>query len=335
MTQFVGSSSYLIKNNPAATRGQKQFVSVYEIPVGKPVLVIFGGALTTTDTKAYGYIEHIAKKIPQANDVDVYSAVYQFESVDPMLVKIQTFRRAGRKIALDTNAVIARRKEQQLQEINKNEPTPGYIEDLYDAIIQPRIVRGKPQETLKHMRDLVIYSHCHGAIVVKLLGDMAVKNMQQANFSPAQIKEILSNTVVIQHNPTAPLEDGVFTTLNFASATDDTLNYHDDFSKQVLGRKDIEPTFMGNDYANLFVASNLNKDIHGSEHGFSIGYQQTDDSLTEHGKIIFTAQRNALGNAITRAQEQRAPQSPEDMVNAPETNIANIFKKAKHFTSQR
>lgn len=335
MTQFVGSSSYLIKNNPGATQGQKQFVSVYEIPVGKPVLVILGGALTTTDAKAYGYIDHISKKIPQTTGVDIYSAVYQFESVDPMLVKIQTFRRAGRKIMLDANAIIARKKEQQLQEINANEPTPGYVEDLYDAIIRPRIIRGNPQATLKNMRDLVIYSHCHGAIVVGLLGEMAVANMQQAGFSPAETKEILANTVVIQHNPTAPLENHVFTTLNFASATDDTLDYHDKFSKQVLGRKDIEPMFMGDDYANLFLASKLNKDTHGSEHGFSIGYQQTDDALTDQGKVLFAAQRNALGNALNRAKEQQSLLSPEDMIKGDNVNFAEMLNKAKAIMSQR
>lgn len=335
MTQFVGSSSYLVKNNPTATQGQKQFVSVYEVPVGKPVLVIFGGALTTTDRKAYGYIEHISQKLPQLRDVDVYSAVYQFESVDPMLVKIQTFRRAGRKIALDANAAIARKKEQQLQEINANEPTPGYIEDLYDTIIAPRIIPRNQQATLKNMRDLVIYSHCHGAIVVKLLGDMATINMQKAGFTPAETKEILANTVAIQHNPTAPLENHVFTTLNFASATDDTLDYHDDFSKRVLGRQDIEPTFMGDDYANLFLASKLNKDMHGSEHGFSIGYQQTDESLTDQGKVIFAAQRNALVNALNRAKEQQPLQSPQDMTKGDNVNFAELLTKAKAIMSQR
>lgn len=335
MKHFVGSSSYLIKNNPVSNPVQKQFVTAYEISVGKPVLVIFGGSLTTTEAKAYGYIKHIAQKIPQTSDVDIYSAVYQFESVDPMLVKMQTFRRAGRKIALDTNPTIARRKEHQLDEMNNNEPTLGYIEDLYDAIIQPRIIRGNPQATLKNMRDLVIYSHCHGAVVVKVLGEMAVANMQQAGFSPAQIKEILSNTVVIQHNPTAPLENHVFTTLNFASATDDTLDYHDKFSKQVLGRKDIEPMFMGDDYANLFLASKLNKDTHGSEHGFSIGYQQTDDALTDQGKVIFAAQRNALGNALNRAKEQQSLLSPEDMIKGDNVNFAEMLNKAKAIMSQR
>ena len=62
-------------------------------------------------------IEHIANAIPNTKDIDIYSAVYQFESLDPMLVKAHAFRRAGRKLKLDDNISIAQRKEQQLKQI--------------------------------------------------------------------------------------------------------------------------------------------------------------------------------------------------------------------------
>jgi hypothetical protein len=92
---------------------------------------------------------------------------------------------------------------------------------------------------------------------------------------------------------------------------------------------------MGDDYANLFLASKLNKDMHGSEHGFSIGYQQTDESLTDQGKVIFAAQRNALVNALNRAKEQQPLQSPQDMTKGDNVNFAEMLTKAKAIMSQR
>lgn len=323
MTDYVGSNSYLIKFNPNATGAQKRFNSVYQIPGNKPALIIFGGALTTTDNKAFGYIEHIANAIPNTKDIDIYSAVYQFESLDPMLVKAHTFRRAGRKLKLDDNISIAQRKEQQLKQINNVEPVPGYIEDLFDSIIAPRIVTNNPQATNKNMRGLVIYSHCHGAIVVNRLAEMTEVALKDAGMTPDMIAQSMSGIIVIQHNPTAPLENARFTTLNFMSGTDDTLNYYDDFSKTVLQKADLAPAFLGKDYANVFIAGKLNA-TNGSEHGFSIGFDSAQDKLTPDGRVIFDAQKNALRNAIEYAKTGAPLPAVEQIANGGDVNISQM-----------
>lgn len=146
--------------------------------------------------------------------------------------------------------------------------------------------------------------------------------MKDAGFDDNTIKQCLANVIVIQHNPTAPLEQAKFTTLNFVSASDDTLNYLDAFSKTVLGRDDIKPAFMGANYANVFVAGKLNK-TNGSEHGFSIGYKNNGDDLTPNGRIIFDAEQNAINNAIKSISNPTRP-VVEQLVSGDGVDIAKM-----------
>ena len=318
---FVGSSAHTIKLNP--DNGPKRFLYSDKINLNKPAMVVLGGALTTNETKAMGYIEHLSHVIQNKSGVDIYAAVYNFGTIDPMLIKANVFRRAGRQMRLDIDASIARRKETELAEINEQEPTPGYIEDLYEIIFEPRIIRGDVTQTARNLRNLIIYTHCHGAIVVNHMNDMAAQQMKDAGFDANAIKQCLANVIVIQHNPTAPLENAKFTTLNFMSASDDTLDYLDAFSKKVLGHDDVKPAFMGADYANVFVAGKLNS-TSGSEHGFSFGYRDNHAGLTPNGKIIFGAEQNALNNAIISAIAGTTVPSPEQLASGDNIDIAQL-----------
>lgn len=320
MMNYVGSSAHMIKQSP--TGGPRPFLYADKIDLDKPALVILGGALTTNEAKAIGYIEHLTNIIQNKSNANVYAAVYKFGTVDPMLIKANVFRRAGRKMALDMDASIARRKEQELTEINKIEPIPGYIEDLYEIIMEPRIIHGNAEQTARNLRNLIIYTHCHGAIVANHFTDMAVQQMKDAGFDDNTIKQSLANVIVIQHNPTAPLEKANFTTLNFMSASDDTLNYLDSFSKTVLGRDDVKPAFMGANYANVFVAGKLNK-TNGSEHGFSIGYKNNGTDLTPNGRVIFGAEQNAINNAINSVNNPILP-TVEQLVSGNGVDITQM-----------
>lgn len=319
---FVGSGAHIIKQNQNSTGAGQHFLYADQIDINKPAVVIFGGALTTTEDKAFGYIEHLSNIIKDKSGIDLYAAVYKFGTMDPMLVKANVFRRAGRKMALDMDANVARRKEQQLAEINDMEPTPGYIEDLYEIVIEERIIRGNVAQTARNFRNLIIYTHCHGAIVVNHMTDMAAQQMKDAGFDDNTIKQCLANVIVIQHNPTAPLENAKFTTLNFMSASDDTLNYLDAFSKKILGHDDVKPAFMGTDYANVFVAGKLSK-TNGSEHGFSVGYKHNGTDLTPNGQVIFSAEQNAINNAIKSVNNPTLP-TPEQLVSGTGVDIEQM-----------
>lgn len=333
MTQFIGSMAHLIKHNKNSNGAQRPFVYSDRIDINVPSLVILGGALTTDESRAMGYISHMLRNIKNVSDVNIYAAVYEFGTVDPMLVKANVFRRAGRKMALDMDATIARRKEQELNEINTTEPTPGYIEDLYEIIFEPRIIRDNPTATAKNMGNMVLYSHCHGAIVVNMLADMATRQMQSAGFDKATINQCMANVIVIQHNPTAPLENAKFTTLNFMSASDDTLNFFDAFSKNVLWRDDIAPAYMGSDYANVFIAGKLNR-TNGSEHGFSVGYRDNGADLTPNGKVIFGAEQNALNNAVNNMLSGIKTIDVEQLVAGHGIDVAQMRANGKELLSK-
>ncbi len=302
----------------------RRFLYSDKVDIKSPALVALGGALTTNADKAFGYIEHLSRVIQDKHDLNIYAAVYDFGAVDPMLVKANIFRRAGRKITLDMDTNVARRKEQQLAQINEMEPVPGYIEDLYEIIIEPRIIRGNAQATANNLRNLIIYSHCHGAVVVNQLTEMATQQMKSAGFDDKTILQCMANVVVIQHNPTAPLENAKFTTVNFMSASDDTLNFYDTFSKNVLRTDDLPPTYMGSDYANVFIAGKLNQ-ANGSEHGFSVGYKNNQHDLTENGRTIFSAEQNAINNAISVAKHAKLPSpTAETLVAGDNVNVAQM-----------
>ena len=332
MMNYVGSSAHIIKQSPTPTGNGRRFLYADKIDLNKPALAVLGGALTTTEDKAFGYIEHLANIIQNKSSVNLYAAVYKFGTLDPMLIKANIFRRAGRKMALDMDANVARRKEQKLTEINEQEPTPGYIEDLYEILIEGRIIRGNAEQTARNMRNLIIYTHCHGAIVVNHFTEMAAQQMKDAGFDDKTIQQCLANVIVIQHNPTAPLENAKFTTLNFMSASDDTLNYLDTFSKNVLGHDDVKPAFMGADYANVFVAGKLNK-TNGSEHGFSIGYKGAGTDLTPNGQVIFGAEQNAINNAINSVNNPTLP-TAEQLVSGDNIDITQMRVNGREIFSK-
>lgn len=121
MINYVGSSAYLIKQNPEGTG--RRFLYANKIDVSKPAVVILGGALTTSEDKAMGYIEHLANIIKNKSSADLYAAVYKFGTVDPMLVKANVFRRAGRKWHwIWTPILRAAKNANWPKSMNKNQP---------------------------------------------------------------------------------------------------------------------------------------------------------------------------------------------------------------------
>lgn len=329
MTQYVGSNSWIIKRVPNARNGQQNFTYTDNIIPGRASLVILGGSLTVDTKAAFGYIDNIVGVLDDADNVDIYSAIYNFESLDPLLVKANIFRRAGRKIKLDMDAKVARRKEQQLQTIIENEPTPGYIEDLYDFLFEHTIVPNDINKTKFNLGKIVIYTHCHGATVLKQLGEIAYQNMQQMGYKASDISDALRNIIAIQHNPAAPLEHQMFTILNFMSASDDTLNFHDNFSRHVLNRRNIKPAFFGNNYNNVFIVGQMNKRP-GTEHGFSMGYApEKQYELTDDGKMIFGMEHNAINNAIKATQSDAPKPSIEALVNGKNVDFEMLAENGK------
>ena len=320
MITYTPSHSYLIQ----PVQNNQIYSMVSNIPLDQVALVILGGGVTTNEKRSAGYIKHILPFIQDSGliNVNVYGVVYSFGSLDSDLLKVNLFRRAGRKVKF--NADNAEQQEIKLKQINENEPIPEYILDLYDALIEPRIVHGNVIATSKNMRNLIFYNHCHGAVALSLLSEVTRINLKNAGFDDASVRNILKNIVAIQHNPVGPLENPLVTTINFLSASDDVLNYYNAFSENVLGKHDLEPSFFGNEYGNIFVAGQL-KSHTGSEHGFSDGYKpDAEQQLTANGQIIYSAEKNAIKNAITAAQNNTPIPSTEQFVSGTMINFAKM-----------
>ncbi len=307
MNKYIPSHSYLIY--PISKN--MGYSAASNIPLDTVALVVLGGGVTTDEKRAAGYIEHIAPVLKSADikDVNIYSTVYSFGSLDSDLLKINLFRRAGRKVKNT-----AAQQELKLKQINENEPIPEYVLDLYDELIEPRIVVGNVAATAKNMRNLIFYNHCHGAVALRLLAYVTHAELKKANFDDTSIANVLKSIVAIQHNPVGPLENAHTTNINFLSASDDVLEYHNAFSKHVMGNHNLAPSFLGESYGNVFVAGQL-KAQKTSEHGFSDGYKpEAHKQLTANGQIIFGAEKNAIKNAIISAQKNTPIATPEEFV---------------------
>ena len=325
MNKYTPSHSCLIRIMP----DNKTYSAASNIPLTKVALVILGGGVTTDEKRAAGYIEHIAPVLKSADikDVNIYSTVYSFGSLDSDLLKINLFRRAGRKVKNT-----AAQQELKLKQINENEPTPEYVLDLYDELIEPRIVVGNVAATIKNMRNLIFYNHCHGAVALRLLADVTYAELKNANFDDASIANILKSIVAIQHNPVGPLENAHTTNVNFLSASDDVLEYHNAFSKHVMGKHNLELSFFGELYGNVFVAGQL-KAQKGSEHGFSDGYKsESNVLLTENGKNLFRAEQNAIKNAVVATQNNTNVPSIKQLVSGDGVDFSAIKSNGDKIT---
>lgn len=329
MKQYVCSNSWLIKEAPKNAQMLQKFQYASDVPIDQLAVVILGGALTTNDRAGYGYIQHIAPVVAQGGGANVFCAIYDFQSLDPMLVKANVFRKNGKRYTLDEDKSTAIRKEDELKQIYANEPIPGYILDLYDTLFDTRIVPDNPKQTIANFRNLIFYTHCHGGVALCQLSDLLEQGLKDAGFSENHIQTIMKNVVAIQHNPTGPLHGTKFTTVNFASVSDDTLNWHDDISKQILKQDTLVPTYV--DKVKLFVAGKL-KIKNGAEHGFSDGYKNEpgEKRLTDNGKIIFGAEQNALKNAVRAVHNHQPVPSPEILVSGDEITFSETFNHSQN-----
>lgn len=330
MTQYKYSTALPIKRMPTTAIESQSYTHVNKIPQNQIALVALGGAVTTDMKTASGYIKHLESLLKSANikNTTVYSVIYSFGSVQAELLKVNLFRRAGRKVKIHADNVA--QKERELKQMNENEPIPEYVLDLYDDFIEPRIVAGDVAQTIKNMRNLIFFAHCHGAVALHFLADVTRNELKNNGFDDKSADTILKSIVAIQHNPVGPLEQSPITAINFISASDDVLEYHNDFSKRVMGQHDLSPAFLGEPYGNIFVAGKL-KDSKGSEHGFSDGYKaDADKLLTENGKVIFRAEQNALINAITAAQNNMPIPTPEQMVDGNSIDFKSMQTHGQH-----
>lgn len=116
---------------------------------------------------------------------------------------------------------------------------PQYIQDIFDAIIMPRLCHSNNQrldlnDALKNMRRLNIVAHCHGASTVIILEKLMQTHMTKLGYSPTEQKHILSQCVTLAYNPDAPTALSKTNLINIESASDSCSRYKTQFMEWLL-----------------------------------------------------------------------------------------------------
>lgn len=306
MTAYTPSNAYIIQRIPASPGNVSHTINCDAVPVDVPCFVAFGGELTYCDRFANSYAKTLETALREngITGQNIYSVVYEFGSLDSSLERANLFRKAGRKLTLSSHAKTNRNRENNLLIMNENEPTPNYVIQLYNILLRPRICDNQNKriqcaDAINRMGRIKFYAHCHGAVAIFQMANYMFGEMLNFGYTDDEIKQVMKSLLVVQHSPLAPLENAKFTTISFASAEDVMLNHHNNFTKYIFNNSaDIVPSFFEEPMGNLMIAGKLKNTIAG-EHDhlgltkeFFVGKYLTDD-----GKLLFSAERNAIVRA--------------------------------------
>ncbi len=330
---YKPSNVRIIKSVPKTPDNEYGVVDVDAIDFNSPCIVVFGGELTDNPRFANHYIKQMKHVLGEqdAQRVNIYSLYYDFGSRDTNSERVQLFRAAGHRIRNMSTPI--EKINQNIEHMAQTEPTPKYIQRLYDMIINPILVSGAAGTRLdinivaQRMSNVRFYAHSHGAAVISMLGTYTVQKMKVMGYGAREIRNALRNIVVIQHGPITPLEHPDFTTLSFASASDTKMNLHNKFSEYAYENScDLFPSYFDRGGANLFAAGEVSTLItkeHDNE-GLT-----NPEHLTEDGQIIFDAERNAIRNSM-RMAGQPTP-SVRDLVAGPGVNFDMLAANGQWF----
>ena len=269
---------------------------VNTIPIDKPCLVILGGELTVSRRFANGYASTFEKLIKyyKITDLDIYSACYDFE-------KHSTDRKHERK-----NAFADARARIQHPTPLKYAVDTQYIQNLYDILIRPRIADANDKkysdgQAKKNMRNLILYTHCHGSAPVYAFQDIMKKDMKRLGYDTQAIYDIMKSLLVVQHAPVMPLEKQFFNTVSFMSANDTYMNFQNIFSEYVAeNNSDLVPSYFS--AGNFFVTHAFTPHYIAEHQIIGLVPDKEQDMLTPDGAIIMAAERNTIINGIKATQ---------------------------------
>lgn len=319
--EYTPTKAFVMKEVPRDEQFEHGVAPTDTIEVGKPTLIVFGGDMTYKPQNANYYIKRMRKILDcgDVKDVNIYAAYYFFGLHDYKGYRATIFKAAGHKI-----------KHSLTTKQAKEVPTPDYIQDLFEMLFLPLIVN--KEKALENVSKVRIFAHSHGAMVARVLGDFMAAQMRKMGYAPDEIKKIQQNIVVIQHGPTTPLENPRFTTLSFGSAEDIMMDMHNRFSKYAYDNSiDMYPSYFSQGGARLFATYRLAHGVDG-EHGID-GLTETA-YLTDDGKIIHAAERNAIVNSLRAAANNQPMPTVESLVSSPGVNFQEMKSNGEYFYGQ-
>lgn len=106
-----------------------------------------------------------------------------------------------------------------------DEYKPEYINTLFEKIILPRISDGRGNRldtdaAAINIRKLNILTHCHGAFVAQMMGDLTESKMHELGYTPAEVNKILSQLLVVSMAPACTVEKSKYRFCSFMSLSD-------------------------------------------------------------------------------------------------------------------
>ncbi|MDE6481509.1 MAG: hypothetical protein K2L25_01665 [Alphaproteobacteria bacterium] len=283
------------------TDNSHNYKETQSMDISKPCILILGGENTNSDSVASSYFRSIKETLKNnriTSNLNLYSACYDFGQRDSKLDRFSLFYqfRTPKQLA-DINAAYLL-SDLSLYPFYNIEPQ--YINNIYQVALQPRLYAKNgeilPPETIeKNLRNMVIFAHCHGAYVARMLEQ---KMLQDTNLQKllSQKPKLLQNMLVINHAPFAPLENYQFTSLSFCSASDTQAGLYTKLDSQIKSApNECAPAFFGSEFGNIMIADRLKRDINDEHSHIGLrGSHFTDAKLTPSGKILFSIERNAL-----------------------------------------
>ena len=251
---------------------------------------------------------------------------------------------------------------------NNNLDTTEYIDDLFQKVLLPRISDNNERLPLniamQRIRKLNIITHSFGGYVAQRLGDITQERMHNLGYSTNEIKQILSQLLIVAHAPSYRPKNSKTHFFGFMSAYDSFVslphNWVTEYISQ-LRNQDSKymtannltgvkhewlangPVFLGGNNGNLFLVARSfkygNQDDggygpHKNEHG-NTNYIKMPDQ-TKDGFVLNLIARNILRNGIRNSLIQNDGFVPlpnnADLIkwSDKESNMVPSFENMEH-----
>ena len=218
-----------------------------------------------------------------------------------------------------------------------------YIDDIFNKAILPRITNNGKRLPLniamQRIRKLNIIAHCHGAYVTHELESRAENTMRNLGYSGDEIKQILSQLLVVAHAPSQKPRKTKMHFLGFISAYDNTVATTDNYVTQyVQANKNIDtsnmikqnipdmkhkwlpaPAFLGGTGGNMFIIARGFTIGEHDDGGFGVSPDEHNNTQyarkpyqTDDGFILNLMARNVVRNGIKNSLSQKFTPLPDN-----------------------
>ncbi|MBP5485858.1 MAG: hypothetical protein J6Y07_04095 [Alphaproteobacteria bacterium] len=189
-----------------------------------------------------------------------------------------------------------------------------YINTLFEQTILPRISDGGRRlpldKAMARIRKINIVAHCHGTYLVQKMEEKMQARMLDLGYNQSEIKQVLSQVLVIAHAPIIPLGVSKFRIISFTTAHDSFAARPQNWVTKYVkynqeNEKDpnwLRPCFLSGRNGDVFIIRNAFEPLasNGKPSSFEhdSAFYEPQLNQTAHGKEMNIIAGNILKNAI-------------------------------------